>query len=415
MSELTCNSPDMPSSSGVGKLSHGIRRALHRLIAVAEEVVDGERRASSRRMGIHEPAHIAAYDGYVDRNGTHVFGRVLSRKPGGGPTEEDSILTNLANTWHRWESDEGAGVKLRLRCGNHEAEVVTDEEGYYHHIFPPIPVNESLWSSAEASTLERKNSVTSTHPILTPSADAEYGIVSDLDDTVIHTGITDLWLAAKLTFLGNARTRKPLDGVAELYSALQKGMAAHAVNPIFYVSSSPWNLHDLLMDFLKINGIPRGPILLRDIGLDRKKFIKEPGHGHKLDKALALIDGYHPLPFVLIGDSGQEDPDIYATVCEERPGRIKAIYIRDVDPDHDSGRDAIVHHAMRRAEKAGVPMILAANSLAMSAHANRLGLIPASAIPEVLEEVHKDVQRPGAGEQALKEATGVGVEGRSDK
>ena len=93
--------------------------------------------------------------------------------------------------------------------------------------------------------------------VLIPDASAAVGIISDIDDTVLQSSITDWKTAAQLTFLGNARTRKPLLGVAKLYAALQAG-----VNPLFYVSSSPWNLYDLLEDFMRLNEIPPGPIFL---------------------------------------------------------------------------------------------------------------------------------------------------------
>jgi phosphatidate phosphatase APP1 len=261
-----------------------------------------------------------------------------------------------------------------------------------------------LWNTAEARVKTDAGETSAIHHVLTPSADAAFGIISDLDDTVIHTGITSILLAAKLTFLENAKTRKPLDGVAELYSTLQKGIAGLPVNPIFYVSSSPWNLYDLLVDFLALNEIPRGPLLLRDFGLDDTKVVKEKGHGHKLRKALQIIDGYPKLPFVLVGDSGQDDPSIYAEISKLRPGRVRSIYIRDVDPGVDSARDVAVHRAVKVAEAHGVPMILAPDSKAMSEHASRIGLIPAAAVPEVVAEIRKDEQRPETGEQAVKDA-----------
>src|SRR5690606_9495637 len=144
-----------------------------------------------------------------------------------------------------------------------------------------------------------------------------------------HTGITSLLLAAQLTFRENAGSRKPLEKVSCLSQALQGGLTDPPRNPQIYISSSPFNLHARLVDFLRLNEIPPGPILLRDIGIDDTRFIKEKGHGEKREKALDVLDSLPQLPFVLIGDSGQEDPAIYAEVACMRPGRILAIYIRD--------------------------------------------------------------------------------------
>lgn len=368
--------------------------------------MDLARRHVSRKLGTNPPRQIAAYQGYADPETVHLHGRVLSNSPRGGPLDDDGWWDNLVSTWLRWESDEVPGAAVMVSYQENTQTVVTDEEGFYQASFPAgkHDHDELLWLTASARTGTAGQEIHAVHPVMMPPANAGFGIISDLDDTVIHTGITSLLLAAKLTFLENAKTRKPLDGVAMLYQALQRGGGEKPLNPIFYISSSPWNLHDLLIDFLHLNEIPAGPLLLHDLGLDRTKFIKEKGHGHKLEKALALLDAYPDLPFVLIGDSGQEDPLIYAELTRRRSGRIKAIYIRDVDPEAESPLDVATHQAVATAAAQGVPMILAQDSLSISEHARRIGLIPASAIDEIGAEVEADQARPETGEQALRDA-----------
>lgn len=381
-------------------------RLLHLAAAYGENAVDRMRRHVSQRTGKGAPQRIVAYQGHSGAEGVHLSGRVLSNIARGGPLDDDGWWENLANTWHQWESDEVAGARVSLHYQGHERIVTTDEEGYYQADFPAgAPAKGALaWHSATARTIDAGVEIEAAHEIMVTPVDARFGIISDLDDTVIHTGITSLLLAARLTFLGNAKTRKPLDGVAALYHSLQRGARGLPLNPIFYISSSPWNLHDLLVDFLRLNEIPPGPLLLRDLGLDRTKFLKEKGHGHKSLKALALMDIYPDLPFVLIGDSGQEDPMIYSELTRLRPGRILAIYIRDVDPHTDSPRDQATHRAVAIAAASGVPMILARDSVSISEHARGLGLISASEIEEVAADVEADQVRPETGEQAIKTA-----------
>jgi len=381
-------------------------RLLHRAAAATEEAVDGARRDLWRTSGRHRPRHIVAYQGWADTAGFHVSGRVLANRPAGGPLDGHGWWDNLINTWRRWESDEVPGVDVTLRFQDHEQTVVTDEEGYYRADFPPSGSGHEglLWLTCAATIQGADGTIEAMHDIMVPPGDAAFGIISDLDDTVIHTGITSLLLAAKLTFLENAKTRKPLEGVAALYHALQRSDAKRPINPLFYISSSPWNLHDLLVDFLRLNEIPPGPLLLRDVGLDRTKFIKESGHGHKEAKALSLLDAYPDLPFVLIGDSGQEDPAIYASVAEQRLGRVRAIYIRDIDPETDSLLDTAVHRAVERAAAVKVPMVLARDSLVIAEHASRSGLMPPAPMSAVIREIEADRQRPGTGEEAMQQA-----------
>jgi phosphatidate phosphatase APP1 len=381
-------------------------RMLHLAAASGEDMVDRIRRKVSRKLGSKRPRRIVAYRGHSGAGVIHVSGRVLSNSPHGGPLDHDGWWENLINTWLQWESDEVAGAPVTVRFQDLEQTVTTDEEGYYRADFTTVPPvgGGLLWHTATARAGSPGHEIHAVHEIMVPPPGAGFGIISDLDDTVIHTGVTSLLLAAKLTFLENAKTRKPLDGVATLYQSLQHGGGTIPLNPIFYISSSPWNLHDLLVDFLRLNEIPPGPLLLQDLGLDRTKFIKQKGHGHKSEMALALMDIYQHLPFVLIGDSGQEDPQLYAEMTRLRPGRILAIYIRDVDPDADSPRDRAIQRSVDIAAAAGVPMILARNSLSISEHARQIGLISDSAISEIVAEVAADQCRPETGEQALKDA-----------
>jgi phosphatidate phosphatase APP1 len=86
---------------------------------------------------------------------------------------------------------------------------------------------------------------------------------SGIDDTVIRTDTTIMVRMFRATFLENARTRLPFPGVAALNRALQRGADGTTLNPLFYVSSSPWNMYDNLEEFLAIQHIPAGPLLLR--------------------------------------------------------------------------------------------------------------------------------------------------------
>lgn len=95
------------------------------------------------------------------------------------------------------------------------------------------------------------------------------------------------------------------------------------------MSHSPWNLYRYLELFLRQNNFPKGPILLRSFGdfLKKKSRHEKP---QKQKEILHLLKTYPNLPFILIGDSGEQDPDIYIEIAEEFPDRISAIYLRRV-------------------------------------------------------------------------------------
>ncbi len=369
----------------------------------ADDHLDAARRRFETKFGWNRPHHIAAYRGFADANGVELLGRVLAEAPLGGPQDDDNWWDNLLNTYRRFESDEVPGVALKTHYRNVGGETTSDHEGYYRaHFATPGPMSDLLWDNASVSLTD--GTLLTPQPVLQIGAQAAFGVISDIDDTVLQSSITDWKTAAQLTFLHNARTRKPLNGVAKLYQALQSGADASRRNPVFYVSSSPWNLYDLLDDFLELNNIPFGPIFLRDLGLDDGKFIKTTGHGHKLERARELIQRLPQLRWVLIGDSGQADAELYAEAAREFGDRILAIYIRDVDLELETARDTYVDGFIEKIAGTRVPMLRVADSVAIAEHARGLGLIPESALPGIAAEVQRDRYRPTLGEAAADAA-----------
>ena len=368
-------------------------RHLKEWVIDADDHVDAAFNRFNLRFGRHKPRHVAAYRTFAGENGVELFGRVLADEPLGGPRDDDDWWDNLLNTYRRFESDEVPGVSLQARFRDASGEAVTDHEGYYRlALQTAAPPSDALWDNASVALAD--GTLLTPQPVLQVGPRAQYGVISDIDDTILHSSILDWKTAAQLTFLHNARTRKPLQGVARFYQALQAGTGAAPRNPIFYVSSSPWNLYDLLEDFMELNGIPHGPIHLRDLGTDEGKFLKTQGHGHKLDRARELIRSFPGLRWVLLGDSGQHDAELYAQAAQEFGDRIAAIYIRDVDPGVDSARDRYVDAEIERIAGTRVPMLRSADSVAMARHAADLGLVPHAAVAAVEGEAVRDAHRP---------------------
>jgi phosphatidate phosphatase APP1 len=163
------------------------------------------------------------------------------------------------------------------------------------------------------------------------------------------------------TFTGSALTRTPFPGAAELYRDLT---GAHG-NPVFYVSSSPWNLYGFLIGFLRHRDFPLGPLLLRDLIGNRE------GRARKHERIAEILDLHPHLSFVLIGDSGEHDPQIYADIVREHPGRILAVYIREVRLDPGDGRVEAVTDSWDH----DVPFVLAADTDAVRRHLVGLGIL----------------------------------------
>ncbi|MBB1284289.1 DUF2183 domain-containing protein [Flavisolibacter sp. BT320] len=375
------------------------KNLFQKSLSLVEDRWDDLRAGLTRRLGLNDPVQIVPYRTYGTPRRVYIKGRVLEDKGITSAGDKDTVLNNLLNMYKRFESDEVQGAILKVALPGEEHSVTTDREGYFvldlnpltpiiaedlwHHIplrlqQAPIPFLEGLEVHAE---------------VMIPPPDAEYGIISDIDDTVIQTSATNLLAMGKTVLLSNARTRLPFAGVSEFYKSLQKGRNGKRNNPFFYVSSSPWNTYDLLKDFLDLNEIPAGPLLLRDIGFGGGTNLRGGHMGHKFKEIKQILEAYPHLNFVLVGDSGQEDPTIYQEVVKQFPNRVLAIYIRDVQLPE---REKIAMDVSKSLLEAKVEMLIVDNTVEAAEHAAKNGLIYQEEIPAIEQEKEKDKgQAPG--------------------
>jgi phosphatidate phosphatase APP1 len=328
---------------------------------------------------------IQPYRSYGTPARLHVRGRVLHDRGIVRAGVRDTRLKNFAQTWKRVFSSEVAGAGVAAVYRGKRVEGVTDGEGYFHLTIEGTEVEGlQLWEEVEVSLISDSGPVKPARvPVLVPSARAELAIVSDIDDTVIRTDATSLLRMLKTILLENAHVRLPFEGVAAFYRALHRG-----VNPIFYVSSGPWNIYDLLAHVFEIRGIPAGPIFLQDWGLEEGQLIVRPHDDHKREQIDAIVGTYPSLRFILIGDSGQRDPEIYADVARHYGERICAIYIREVASG--SRREAVTSIAEEIEREHGIPTLLVADTLAAAKHAAANGWVRDEDLPEIAGEKRAD-------------------------
>ncbi|MBX6365088.1 MAG: DUF2183 domain-containing protein, partial [Gemmatimonadetes bacterium] len=375
------------------------KRVLRELTAELETRVDEARARVRARRTDRRPARVVPYRGYGADGRVLVLARVLEDPPPEPADAASPWWKNLAATLRRLESDEVPHARVRVLLPDGAARDVTaDEEGHVRAWLPAGPLDPATpWHTVR---LELPDEPAAAPPaearVLVPTPTARVGVVSDLDDTVVQTDATDLVRMLKQILLGNAHTRLPFPGVAAFYRALHRGARGDEGNPLFYVSSSPWNLYDVLEQVLDIHGIPAGPLLLRDWGIRREELLPLGHRAHKLAAIERILETYPTLPFVLIGDSGQEDPEIYHEVIHRHPGRIAAAYIRNVTPVGPRG-DAIRALA-EEVVAAGSALVLADDTLAAARHAAEHGWIAPAALVGIEKEARREeAERGGAG------------------
>ncbi|MEX1182621.1 MAG: phosphatase domain-containing protein [Gemmatimonadota bacterium] len=371
----------------------GWARWAARIARAVEQDVDASR---ARRRTAHA-RQVVPYRGFGNRREIFVSGRVLGNPPAGPVDAADRWWRNLANAWRHLETDEVAGARVRVRVGGAESEVLTDEEGFYRAWLEPASLESgSTWHDVHVEVVDRVRSeapVRATGRALVPTRTAEFGVISDLDDTVIRTEATRLLRMLKRTLLENALTRLPFPGVAEFYESLHAGASGSAGNPIFYVSSSPWNLYGVLTDFLQHQSVPPGPLMLRDWGISDRGMLPTAHGDHKLGAIRQIMNCYAGLPFILVGDSGQQDPEIYRDVVHEHGDRVLAVYIRNVTSD--PARSHAISALSAEVRLAGSDLLLSDDTLASARHAASHGWIRSDSVERVADAVSSSAARPG--------------------
>ena len=342
---------------------------------------------------------ILCYRGFGNSSGAWIYGRVIEKREFGVSTEGDSTLRNLLNTYRRAYSDPLPFADVNATWGGTTVAMKADDEGFF-----------GGWidgTSNDPGNIARKYTVELVAPIaaggnvlkgageiFVPPDTARFGVISDIDDTVIQSRVSSFIQAARTVMLENARTRLPFPGVAAFYRALANGSSGDEKNPIFYVSSSPWNIYDVISEFMSLQNIPAGPILLRDWDIAIGALSSSRHFEHKSVAIKSILGMYPHLSFILIGDSSQHDPEIYSHVVSEFPGRIHAVYIRDVI--RSSERTTSMKKLAEEIFAAHVTLVISDDTLGAARHAAGCGWIDSGALPGVGDEKRADEGTSGS-------------------
>jgi phosphatidate phosphatase APP1 len=382
-----------------------LRTSILKKVNILDDKFDNLKFKVRKKLGRIGPIWIQPYKGYGNSQALYLKGRVLKDRNIRPAQESDSAWSNLKAMVKRFNSSELPGVSVKATYLDVEKTAVTDKEGYYEMTLTlkaPLP-RKTFWIDVDLELLENihpgQGPVVAKGQVMVTEGNSEFGVISDVDDTILTTDATNLWRMLKLTFLNNARTRLPFAGVAAFYQALQKGSNGTQNNPLFYVSSSPWNLYDLLIDFCNVHEIPTGPFMLRDFGIDETKFFTSKHLNHKTNEIEKIMSFYKNLDFILIGDSGQHDPEIYLQVIKDFPGRVKVIYIRDVT--HEARRIQVNAIAEEMKQNHGVEMLLVKDTEEAARHAAGLNYIDPENIPDIIQEKIEDNNAPSDLEQLI--------------
>jgi phosphatidate phosphatase APP1 len=329
-----------------------LHRFIHAAVADLERDIDRIEDALQEGEGHGRKIRLLAYAGYRNASVVRVKGRVVRyRKP---LDAREGSLSRLRAMLEIYNSHEIPGVEVRCDGFGESLSASTDEEGYFELEVPisvPLPAR-TRWEDVTLSTPGQEAQQDSVKvPVMAPGSDHNWGIISDIDDTVIETGATNFLKNWRRVLLERPLDRLAVPGASKLYNLIARDHVAPA-RPFFYVSSSPWNLYGFIAEFMQLHFIPHGPMFLKDYGIDSNKLF-DVGHDEHKRAAIAEILSFYPdFRFLLIGDNGQRDVAIYADAVEKFGGRVAGVFIRDVDGSCRSGVEGALLSSI---EAAGVP------------------------------------------------------------
>lgn len=327
-----------------------------------------------------DPLQIIAFQTYGTANHMYLRGRALEDES--IDLEEKGAIKLLLNAWKRFGTDEIRHAKIKVSLGDDiNFYSKTDHKGYFiiDKTLDDISayVDDKGWIKFQFSygggVIKRRiqSGNQFSGEMLIPSSKASFAVISDIDDTILHTGLVSVlkWRVLINTLLTSAGKRLPLEGAPEFYRLLHRGKTGNEANPIFYVSHSPWNLYRYLEYFLNKNNFPKGPIILRSFPqLFYQKRKNDKPRKHK--EILNLLKTYPKLKFILIGDIGQHDPYIYLEVANAYPSRIAAIYLRNVAHKKKIKQVQALYSGFNT-----VPVLLIENNEQALKHAKEYGFI----------------------------------------
>jgi phosphatidate phosphatase APP1 len=341
-----------------------------------------------RALGRPDRVRLAPYRGWVTADRAVVLGRAIEMDPTlEGTLERAPRLIRVA--YERFLTLERRDVSVKVAWRAQTVTCSTNLAGFIDVSFEIAGSAPSEATTAEL-TLADVSGAGAMAEVLAFRRSAQLGVISDIDDTVLETEVTNPWKRMLQLVYSEQRMRLPFDGIAALYQAF-----AHGGRPIFYVSNAPWNLYPHVLELLDHHDIPKGPLLLRDKAIAERLAPSPAGENSLVHKQRALrriMEDYPSLTFVLLGDSTRRDPLRYVEIAEAFPRRVAAIYIRRV-----SGllaRRDDLSPLQERAKRVGVELLIADDTVTIASHARSRGLVAPWEVGHVREGKRQDEQAP---------------------
>lgn len=334
----------------------------------------------ARRRGWQPTA--MPYRGY-GRSGPDGWVRVIARavmsKPGAlvGGRHLPAVVADGVRGWRNFISPTITDARVQVRIGAHEFEVVADRGGVVD-----ARVAVDLAPGWHAVSLSVEGGDVATAAAFVVDRDEDFGLICDVDDTVVVTALPRPMLAAWNSFVVDEHARNPTPGMAVVLDRLT---SLHPGAPTLYLSTGAWNVNQALTRFLGRNLYPDGALLLTDWGPTEGRVFRS-GVQHKVDQLRRLVDEFPDVRWLLVGDDGQHDPEIYAEFARRHPDNVRAIVIRQLTPSQAvlaGGRSSGIMNSTP-----GIPWVYAPDGGRIAERLQMMGLLDPPTQPDADREEH---------------------------
>ncbi len=311
---------------------------------------------------------VLSYPGYGTTEWIRVLGRVvLARdpRPGSRAERKNRKREESVRGWRSFISVPYSDIDVEIEVDGTCHSVRPDRGGVVDTVIPVC-----LQPGVHTVSLHAGHTGhVATSPVQVVAEEAAFGVISDVDDTVMVTALPRPLLAAWNTFVLDEHARVPTPGMAVL---LERLAASHVGAPIVYLSTGAWNVAPAVTRFLSRNLFPPGALLLTDWGPTHDRFFRS-GREHKELSLRRLVDEFPHVKWLLVGDDGQHDEQIYADFVMEHPGNVAAVAIRQL-----SNAESVLAGGRSKAEKhsqtSGVPWVYGADGAGLLAQLRAIGI-----------------------------------------
>jgi phosphatidate phosphatase APP1 len=317
---------------------------------------------------------VKLYHGYGYENKFFIQGHVFSLSALPRKKYRNKLLVNLFSLIRLFIVKTVPCAVVQLHFEGKLFQQRTNEDGFFE-FQDFLETNADFgWHEVTADLINvHGETVTTSNGFIFVPYTTQYGFVSDIDDTFLISHSATILKRLRVLFTNNARTRKPFEGVVEHYKLLAfADTQADKPNAFFYVSSSEWNLYDYIVEFTRVNELPRGIFLLNRL----KKFSQlfktgKSNHSGKYDRIAQILNAFPKQKFILLGDGSQQDPYIYTSLAINFPERIYAVFIRDI---YKKNRQK-VKQALTKLDETGVAYCFFVHSSEAIEYSKKIGVL----------------------------------------